>query len=259
MRVTAPKDAFKMSEITCLIVDDEEIARLRLHRLVSAFPEMHILGEAENGLDAVKKINELKPDLVFLDIQMPGLNGFEVLRKLSRQPVIIFTTAFDKFAIQAFDENSVAYLLKPVEKEKLSRAIDKSKALLHKTDKLIYEKLLQFVEKKNFTHFVSKFGAKVKLIPKEEVCYIAARDKYTYVHLANGSEYIIDQTLSQLESYIDHFFLRIHRGSIININFICEAEKAGDSRYLFTLTDIKKSQVQSSTSYASKIRKRLGI
>jgi two-component system LytT family response regulator len=240
-------------------VDDEEIARLRLHRLVSAFPDLLIVGEAENGRAAVKKINELKPDLVFLDIQMPGLNGFEVLKKLSRQPVIIFTTAFDKFAIKAFDENAVAYLLKPIEKEKLKRAVEKSKLLLQKPDKVLYDKLLQFVEKKSLTHFVSKFGAKVKLIPMEEVCYISARDKYTYIHLVNGSEYIIDQTLSRLESYIDSSFLRIHRGAIININFIFEAEKAGNSRYLFTLKDFKKSQVQSGTSYVLKIRDRLGI
>jgi two-component system LytT family response regulator len=240
-------------------VDDEEIARLRLHRLVSAFPDLLVVGEAENGFVAVNKINKLQPDLVFLDIQMPGLNGFEVLKKLSRKPVIIFTTAFDKFAIKAFDENSVAYLLKPIEKEKLQRAIEKSKLLLQNPDKMLHEKLLQFVEKKNFTHFVSKFGAKVKLIAKEEVCYISARDKYTYIHLANGSEYIIDHTLSRLESIIDSSFLRIHRGSIININFIYEAEKAGDSRYLFILKDFKKSEVQSGASYALKIRKRLGI
>jgi len=248
-----------MSKITCIIVDDEEIARLRLQRLVVDFPDLLVVGEAENGLIAVEKINKLKPDLVFLDIQMPGLSGFEVLRKISLQPVIIFTTAFDKFAIKAFDENSVAYLLKPIEKEKLARAIEKSKLLLQKADKAVYEKLLQFVEKKNVTHFVSKFGAKVKFIPKEEVCYISARDKYTYIHLENGGEYIIDQTLSQLETDMDNFFLRIHRGIIININYIHEAEKAGNGRYLFTLTDLKKSQVQSGTSYAVKIRDRLGI
>lgn len=248
-----------MSQIKCLIVDDEEIARLRLRKLVSAFPDLFVLGEAENGLVALEKINELKPDLVFLDIQMPGLNGFEVLKELSQQPVIIFTTAFDKFALKAFDENSVAYLLKPIEKEKLKRAIEKSKLLLQRDNKALYEKLLLFVEKKGFTQFVSKFGAKVKLIPQEEVCYISAKDKHTFVHLLDGKEYIVDKTLSDLELVVDTAFLRIHRGWIININFIFEAEKVGDGRYLFTLKDSKKSQVQSSTSYALKIRERLGI
>jgi len=248
-----------MSQITCLIVDDEEIARHRLYKLLSVFPELHIVGEAENGLIALDKINELKPDIVFLDIQMPGLSGFEVLKKLSRQPVIIFTTAFDTFAIKAFDENAVAYLLKPIEKEKLKRAIEKSKLLLQKTDNTIYEKLLDFVEKKDFTQFVSKFGNKVKLIPKEEVCCISAKDKHTFIYLENGSEYIIDQTLSELESLIDSTFLRIHRGWIINLNFILEVEKTGDGRFLFTLKDSKKSQIQSSTGYASKIKKCIGI
>ncbi len=155
-----------MSKIKCLIVDDEEIARLRLQKMVSAFPDLDIVGEAENGLIAVKKINELKPDLVFLDIQMPGLNGFEVLKKLSRQPVIIFATAFDKFAIQAFDENSVAYLLKPVEKEKLNRAIEKSRLLLQKPDKVLYEKLLQFVEKKSFYPFCEQIRCKSSINSK---------------------------------------------------------------------------------------------
>ena len=248
-----------MSEIKCIIVDDEEIARERLRRLLSPFPDLIVVSEAENGLTAVEKINDLKPNLIFLDIQMPGLNGFEVLKRLSVQPVIIFTTAFDKYAIQAFNENSVAYLLKPIEKEKLERAIEKSKLLLHKHNTVVYDKLIQFVEKKNFTHFVSKFGSKVKFIPKEDVCYVSARDKYTYIHLTDGSEHIIDHPLSHLEAIIDSAFLRIHRGCIININYIGEAEKVGNGRYLFTLKDIKNSQVQSSTKYAKKIRTHLGI
>jgi len=248
-----------MSQIKCLIVDDEEIARLRLHKLVSAYADLQVVGEAENGLVALEKIKELNPDLLFLDIQMPGLNGFEVLKKLPRQPVVIFTTAFDQFAIKAFDENAVAYLLKPIEEDKLKRAIEKSKLLLQQTDNALYEKLLQFVEKKDLKQFVSKFGSKVKLIPAEEVCYISAKDKHTFVHLMDGSELIIDNTLTELESMIDDSFLRIHRGYIIRMNYINEVEKAGDSRYLFTMKDQKKSQVQSSTGYAKKIRDGLGI
>ena len=248
-----------MSEITCIIVDDEELARVRLRKLLKTFSELHVVGEAENGLAAVEKVNDLKPDLIFLDIQMPGLSGFEVLKKITSKPVVIFTTAFDEYAIEAFNENSVAYLLKPIEKDKLRRAIEKSKLMLRNPAEVDYHQLLRLVNKKNLTHFISKLGSKVKFIPAEEVCYISARDKYTFIHLTNGSEYIIDHTLSELESFNDSSFLRIHRGVIININYIYEAEKAGNSRYLFTLKDIKKSQVQSGTKYAQTIRNHLRI
>jgi two-component system LytT family response regulator len=248
-----------MSLIKCLIVDDEEIARSRVQRLISEYPDLMIVGEAENGIEAVEKINDLNPDLVFLDIQMPGLNGFDVLKKLDKQPVIIFTTAYDKFAIRAFEENAIAYLLKPIEQDKFNHAINKSKALLQNPDKILYEKLSQFIENKSFTHFVSKFGSKVKFIPKEDVCIILARDKYTFIHLLDGNEYIIDHTLSKIETYMGESFLRIHRSTIINRNHISEAEKAGDGRYLFTLKDVRKSQVQSSASYSQAIRHCLGI
>ena len=248
--------------ITVLIVDDEKPARAELEYLLKEIPDISIAGIAEDGPAALTLIEKLRPDLVFMDIKMPEMSGFEVAEKLQKSkkpPGIIFTTAYDKFAIKAFDENAVAYLLKPIEKEKLKRAIEKSKLLLQRDDKALYEKLLQFVEKKNFTQFVSKFGAKVKLIPKEEVCYISAKDKHTFIHLNDGNEYIVDHTLSELELVIDNSFLRIHRGWIININFIFEVEKAGDGRYLFTLKDSKKSQLQSSTSYALKIRECLGL
>jgi len=248
-----------MSQIKCLIVDDEEIARQRMNKLVSVFPELEIIGEAENGREALEKINALNPDLVFLDIQMPELNGFEVLKKLSRQPVIIFTTAFDTFAIRAFDENAVAYLLKPIDADKLKRAIEKSKLLLQKAETSVYDKLLQFVEKKTFTQFVSKFGAKIKLIPKEEVCYISAKDKHTFIHLHNQDEYIVDHTLNELDTIIDDSFLRIHRSLIISLVFINEVEKEGDGRYLFTLKDSKRTQLLSSTGYSAKIRNALGL
>ena len=248
-----------MSKITCLIVDDEEMARLRLRRLIAEFPELEVIGEAENGIAAVEKINKLDPDLVFLDIQMPGMNGFEVLKKLPHQPVIIFTTAFDKFAIQAFDENAVAYLLKPIEHEKLERAVKKSMALLGKPNHALYEKLMQYLGKKQHTHFISRFGNKVKLIPADKVSYIEARDKYACIHLVDGSEYITDDTLSGLESKTDLSFLRIHRSIVLNINFIHEAEKAGQGRFIFSLKDAPKTQLQSSSGYAAKIRDRLGL
>lgn len=247
---------------TCIIIDDEEIARLRLRKMLSDFPEIKILDEAENGLLAVEKITELKPDLIFLDIQMPGLNGFEVLSKLKEDlPVIIFTTAFDEFALKAFDENAIAYLLKPIEAEKLKRAIEKSKRLLKQStpDMEIYSKLLSLVEKKDFKQFVSKIGSRYKFIPKEDVSHISSKDKHTFIHLKEGAEYIIDQTLLELEGILDDSFIRVHRNSFISKNCISNAEKAGDGKFLFTMNDTKKSQVQSAASYSSAIRQALGL
>lgn len=244
---------------SCLIVDDEEIARLRLHKMLSEFSELNIIGEAENGLDAVEKIESLKPELVFLDIQMPGLNGFEVLEKLTFQPIIIFTTAFDEFAIKAFEENAVAYLLKPIPKEKLSKAIEKSRQLLTIDKNKIYTKLLNFVEQKKLKQFVSKLGSKIRFIPSEDVCYIESKDKSTFIHLFDGTYHIIDQTIQELEKSLDKSFIRINRGLIVCIKSIKEAERMGEGKFLFTLSDKKNSQIQSSASYTKLIKENLNL
>ncbi len=245
--------------IKAIVVDDEELARMRLRKLLATHPEIELVDEAQNGIDAIEKINKQEPDLIFLDIQMPGFNGFEVIKQLKKQPVIIFTTAHDEFAIKAFDEFAIAYLLKPIDKEKLTQALKRSKKLLQNNDLTLLNQLLEFQKKKDFKQFISKFGSTIQFIPKEQVCFIEAKDKHTFVHLKNGKEYLIDHSLNSLESLLDDNFLRIHRGYFINIFFVHEAEKMGNGKYLFTLNDVKQTQVQSSSSYAPIIRRVLNI
>lgn len=244
--------------ISCLIIDDEELARLRLRKLLESVTEISVLDEAENGLIAVEKINLHSPDLIFLDIQMPGLNGFEVLKHIKNTPTVIFTTAFDEFAIQAFEENAIGYLLKPIEKEKLYKAIEKARHLIQ-TKQPDLSKFLEHFEKKEVKHFISKLGSKIRFIPKEEVCYISSKDKHTFIHLKSGKEHIIDQTLTELENQIGENFIRIHRSVIVCTDMVLEAEKVGDGKYLFTINDTKHSQVQSSSGYANTIRSVFGF
>lgn len=245
--------------IKAIIVDDEEMARTGLRKRLVIYPEIKIVGEAENGLQAVEKINNEEPDIIFLDIQMPGLNGFEVIRQLKKQPVIIFTTAYDEFAVKAFDKHAVAYLLKPIDNAKLARAIERSKKLLQNNDLASFNQLFKLLKRKDFKQFVSKLGSTIKFISKEDVCFIDAKDKHTFVHLKNGKEYLVDHSLNALEDLLDDNFFRIHRSYFINVVYLHEAEKVGNGRYLFTLNDAKQTQIQSSSSYAPIIRKTLNI
>ena len=211
-------------KIKAVIIDDEKLARSRLKRMLSNFDNIDIAGEAENGREGLELIKGSNPDVIFLDINMPQLTGFEMLKKLEKSPYIIFTTAYDQYALQAFEENTVDYLMKPISDEKLERAVNKLEKMQDAGQSNIEEimNVLGSLEvKKNiFKRFSVKTGDRIFLIPDNEVYYFHAEDKHTFINTSEKS-YIIDLTLKELEKRIDpEKFIRVHRGYIINIDSV---------------------------------------
>lgn len=223
----------KTSKITTIIVDDEELARSLLREYCSAHPSIEIVAECANGFDAVKAVSELKPDLMFLDIQMPKLSGFEVIELLDEPPAVIFVTAFDQYALKAFDVHAVDYLLKPYGKERFNEAltlalgrIGKHQSSAAKTAAAEAKPAGQLLER-----ILIKEGSKVLVIPVEKIDYIEAQDDYVSFR-TDGRSHLKMQRLSDLETSLDQRrFVRIHRSFILNIERLAKIELfAKDSR-----------------------------
>lgn len=246
-----------------LIVDDEPPARKRLGKLLENFKDIfEVIGEAENGLIAVEKIENLKPDLIFLDIEMPELSGFEVLEQLTSIPIVVFCTAYDQYSLKAFETNSIDYLLKPVRLERLQQSVNKlqlfsnnssSQNILELIRKLSLEK-----EEKKMTSITVKKDDKLVFIKLDEVSHFSADERYVSVHSKNGT-YLCDEPLSQLEKKLPENFLRIHRASIVNTDFIKEIQKYFNSRFVISLDDKEKSTVISGRSYTTIIKEWMGV
>ncbi|MCL3778944.1 response regulator transcription factor [Prolixibacteraceae bacterium JC049] len=237
-----------------LIVDDEIPARERLKNLLAAHSnEIEVVGEAENGLDCIAKIESLKPDLVFLDIQMPGANGFEVLKQISHTPIIVFCTAYDEYALKAFETNSIDYIVKPVKSDRIAKTIDKLEAL-HETsvrmDKLkIVEQLIQSAPKKEITTIPVKLGERMLFLPIENVAFFKADEKYVEIHTVDGKEYVSDYSLKELELKLEDRFIRIQRALLVNSLRIIEVKKHYYSRFTITVDDVFKTKLISGRSY----------
>jgi two-component system, LytTR family, response regulator len=206
-----------------IIIEDEKPARELIQFYAKDIPGLDIIGEYDNGFSGLKGINELKPDLVFLDIQLPKINGFELLEILDEQPHIIFTTAFDEYAIQAFEKNAVDYLLKPFSKERFLEAVNKTMQRMEAGSPPEVDKnLLQAdtPQKEYLIRIVMKSGQKVHVIPVEEIIFIEAQDDYVMVHTLSG-KHLKQATMKGYEQNLDpEKFIRIHRSFIINIDFI---------------------------------------
>lgn len=211
-------------KIRAVIIDDENLARARLKRMLSDYENIKIAGEAENGKEGIVLINDECPDVIFLDINMPGLSGFEMLDRLEKSPYVIFTTAYDRYALQAFEENTIDYLLKPISDKNLKRAVSKLEKFLHSGDRqeVNLRQLLGSIAKTReiIKRFSVKLGDRIFLIPDEDIFYFNAEDKHTFINTAEKS-YIISFTLKELESMLDpEKFIRVHRAYIINIETV---------------------------------------
>ncbi len=250
-----------MNTWTTMIIDDEQLARQRLKRLLKPFDEFDIIAEAINGADGLDKIEALKPQLIFLDIEMPVLNGFEMLSKLQHQPKVIFTTAYDQYAIKAFEEDSVDYLLKPIEAERLEKTVKK----LHHTMQqpqanLPIDMLMKhFTIKKDIKTLTVKIGDKILLIKLDDIIYIEAEDKYVFLHTADGKKHLTDLTISSLEEKLPERFLRIHRSSIINTEQIKEIRRGFNGALVFVMNNAEGSKLTSSRSNSEMLRERFDI
>ncbi len=227
------------------IVDDEHLAREIIKKYLSDKDDIDVIAECSNGFDAVKEITEKKPDLVFLDIQMPKLNGFEMLELLDEQPAIIFITAFDNYAIKAFEVNAVDYLLKPFSEERFNEALNKVvERIQHKNsneqnvDKLIEDQQPELLER-----VVVKDGSKITIIPVETLKWLEAQDDYVKIH-SEGGKFMKKKTMKFFEDHLDpNMFIRIHRSSIININTIKQMELYEKDSYRVILKDDTKLPV----------------
>ncbi len=244
-----------------IIVDDEPLARQRLKRLLLEFPNFTIEAEAANGKEAIELINSLQPDVVFLDIEMPVFNGFEVLAQLNKQPKIIFTTAFDQYAIKAFEENSVDYLLKPIEKERLEKAVNKLQNLENSDINIlpIQQLIEQLNPKKVLKTLTVKIGDRILLIKTENIVFLEAEDKYVFIHTSDGEKLLTDFTITGLEEKLSGEFVKIHRSIIINSEKIKEIRKSFNGALVFVMNNKEQTRLSSSRSNGESLRERFDI
>ncbi|HOD32167.1 MAG: Transcriptional regulatory protein YehT [Acidobacteria bacterium ADurb.Bin340] len=244
---------------TALIVDDEDLARAVVREHLAAHPEFTVLAECANGFDAVKAVSERKPDLVFLDIQMPKLDGFEVLELLDPQPVVIFVTAYDQHALRAFDVHAVDYLLKPFAADRFEEALQRAKARLDQgSPTRLHATELSGSARGDWPldRIVVKDGAKVTLIPLAKLDYVQAQDDYVLLKTPEKG-HLKQQTLASLEQRLDpKRFLRIHRSFIIQLDRLVRLEQTETESWVAVLQDGTRLPV-SKSGYA-RLRETLG-
>ncbi len=230
-------------KLRCIVIDDEYLARQRLLNLLGNFDFIEVVGECKNGKEALEKVYVKEPDLIFLDIQMPGMDGFAVLDKLQKKPFVIFTTAFDKYALNAFEINAIDYLLKPFDEERLAIAIERI------LDRKKSKKALQFEEKiKNLMVSIEdgtstllkqisiKNKGKVSVVNVEDVIYFKSDGNYVHIISENDGGHLFRSTISSLNEQLDKsHFLRIHRALIVNKIYIKKCTYINNNVYKFTL------------------------
>ena len=228
-----------------ILIDDEPLALARLERLLQPHREIiEIVDRAANGYEAIEKIEAWKPDLIFLDIQMPELTGFEVLARLQHQPWIIFSTAYDEYALQAFETNSIDYLLKPVDPERLKKALDKLQRLNWEERSAFHrqwQKLLAGLPSASTKRLPVRVGDHIRFLNLTDICFFQAKDKYVEAHTF-GEVFLLDKTLAELEADLPaEDFVRIHRSAIINLNHLDEIIRLFAGSYRARMKDKKRS------------------
>jgi two-component system, LytTR family, response regulator len=238
-------------KIKIVIIDDESLARQLLRQYLSGVSGIEIAGECENGFDGLKAIQELKPDLVFLDIQMPKIDGFELLEVLDQKPEIIFTTAFDQYAIKAFEMNAVDYLLKPFSKERLLKALEKAIQRIgtpsQGLESLGTPALLKHLDegKQVLERVITRLGSKINVIPVDKIRYLEAADDYVMIYSELGN-HLKEKTMKYFEEHLPAGqFVRIHRSYIANISEIKSLELYSKDNYLAVMKNGQKLKVSS--------------
>jgi two-component system response regulator AlgR len=226
--------------LRALIVDDEPPARDRLRRLLEEMPRVSVIAEAGNGREALELCAAHSPDVVLLDIRMPGMDGIEAARHLGRMqtpPAVIFTTAYDEHALEAFETQALGYLLKPVRREKLARAI-------RHAARLAAPQLLRLAERTRLgrrrTHVCARHGEQLRLIPVEDIYFFCADQKYVTVRHRGGSD-LIDESLRALADEFSPDFLRVHRNSLVALRHVRALERNAEGQYLVRLKETEET------------------
>ena len=243
-----------------IIIDDESPARSLIISYLRKFDEIEILAECENGFEGIKSIQEHKPDIIFLDVQMPKLTGFEMLELLDELPVVIFSTAYDEYAIKAFDLNAADYLLKPYSEERFDKAVKKALERVSENNPGSPEREVLDAHSESsgkLERIVVKTGTRIKVISAEQVEYIEAFDDYVYIHTMDG-RFIKQQTMAYYEKHLDNKeFARIHRSYIVRLSHIVQMEPYGkDSKVLLHKSGGK---IKVSRSGLKVLKEKLGI
>ncbi len=245
------------------IVDDERLAVQRLTRLLKTSGRVQIVGSETDPEAALAFLQGHPVDVLFLDIQMPGLTGFELLERLETPPLVIFTTAYDQYALNAFDVNSIDYLLKPIEPERLERALDKLERLRGQprpdVRALARELAAELAPARRLERIASRVGERTTVLETSRISHFVARDKLTFA-IVNGREHVIDYTLTDLEARLDaRRFVRIHRSTVVNASFVQELFPAVDGGVLVRLKDESKTELSVARDRVRELKARLGI
>jgi two-component system, LytTR family, response regulator len=239
-----------------LIIDDEKLARERLKRLLEDHSAHFALcGEACNGDEAMEMIEKTKPDVIFLDIQMPGKNVFTMLTELQHKPFVIFCTAYDSYALEAFNTYSVDYLMKPVESGRLQLTIQKIEKISNGNNAELYNNLQKIsLPAARFTSIAHKSGNKIIPVKLEDIVYFMSSDKYVNFYDQKGETYITDQTLQLLAQKLQTDFLRISKSLLINRSFVKEIHKHFKGKYIFVMNDKSQTRLISGGIYNADIK-----
>jgi two-component system response regulator AlgR len=241
-------------KLKVLIVDDEAPARERLRSLLAELDVADVVGEAATGEQALQRTAELSPDVVLLDVRMPGIDGIEAARHmnvLEQPPAVIFTTAYDEYAMKAFDAQAVGYLLKPIRKEKLAAALAHANRLTRSQ----LQKLGNKTESRS--HIAARHREGLRLIPLDEVQFFFAEQKYTTVRHLKGED-LIEDSLRALEEEFGAAFVRIHRNALVSVRYLERIERSADGQYFVRLRGCE-APLQVSRRMASELRDRFRI
>lgn len=249
------------------LVDDEPLALERLSRMLEATGRVEIAGSSLDPVIAVEELKQTPPDVLFLDVHMPGLSGFELLAELPEQPLVIFTTAYDRYALEAFSVNSIDYLLKPIEPDHLERALAKAERFCSRGERppemraLLAQigATLQLGKSPWLDRIASRSGDKVEPIDLRRVTHFFSKDKLTFAATLERS-HVVDMTISELEQKLDPArFIRIHRGTILSLDHLLELHGMFGGRMVARLKDGKKTELAVSRDRVAALKSRLGV
>lgn len=250
------------------LVDDEPLAVKRLTRLLEEDERVEIAGSSSDPVAAAQEIPHVRPDVLFLDIEMPGMSGFELLRNLDPQPLVVFTTAYSQYALQAFEVNSIDYLLKPIEAQQLERALSKLDRIARSGDprpdvNALLSQLTAALQHGRAPEYpqrlASRTGERVEFVDLDHVTHIFAKDKLTYAATTH-KHHCIDSTIAELESKLDpKRFVRIHRSTIVNTAFVHEMYSWFAGRMLIRLRDEKHTELTVARDRVKALKEQLGI
>jgi two-component system LytT family response regulator len=256
-----------MSKLRCYLVDDEELSLSTLRRMLTGSGRADVVGHSTDPAVAIEEIQQLGPEVLFLDIHMPEIDGFELLSRLSPQPYVIFTTAYEQHALRAFESNSVDYLLKPIEDERLQRALDKlerrtvhgdSNATLRLDEALM--RLAEILKPKAWlSRIACETGRGVSLVDVQRISHFVSEDRHSYACAETG-RFLVNRSLSELETRLDPAcFLRIHRSAIVNLHFVDQISGWFAGRIHVKLRNSARTELTVSRTSVDKLRGALGM